>query len=71
MHTELTRLEHHTLLTINRAKQFLHRVSLGDFTMTTSNMQHNSIPFQGMWSTTQLFFAMHFGPQLFVLINSI
>jgi hypothetical protein len=40
LHTELTRLEHHKLLTItDSAKQFLQRVSLEDFTMTTLNVQ--------------------------------
>jgi hypothetical protein len=40
LRTELTRLEHHKLLTItDRPKQFLQRVSSEDFTMTTLNIR--------------------------------
>jgi hypothetical protein len=40
LRTELTRLEHYKLLTItDRAKQFLQRVSVEDFTMTTLNIR--------------------------------
>jgi hypothetical protein len=40
LRTELTRLEHHKLLTItDRAKRFLQQVNLEDFTMITLNVQ--------------------------------